>query len=122
MIDKKENILKMIEDGKVTAADGARLLQTIDKTTLTADPISSVEPPRWFHVQVTNTQTNLPLVDITIPMELVMTGMHMGAQFAPNVEQEQLIKAIEAAEQGKKGILVNYTDQSRMEHIEIYVA
>ncbi len=120
MSDEKIKILKMIEEGKITAAEGAMLLQALDEGAASATAAPSTDPPRWFRVQVTNTETGASLVNVTIPMGMVMTGIRMGAQFAPNIEQQKLVQAVRAAEQGKRGKLIDYTDSSRTERVEIY--
>ena len=83
--EERMQILKMIEDGKITASDGAELLRALDRdvNAKPSEPLKGASTPRWFRVRVTDLSTGKSKVSVNIPMGLVNVGMKMGARFAP---------------------------------------
>jgi hypothetical protein len=118
--EERMQILKMIEEGKISPEEGARLLQALtgksDKRRA-AGPIAGDEP-RWFRVRVTDLDSGKNKVNVNIPMSLVNVGLKMGARFAPNVEgldYEEISQAIRGGAQGKIIDVVNEEDGERVE-------
>src|SRR5450759_5119442 len=91
-VEERMKILKMVEDGKVSAEDGAKLLAALDESRRSARPTPPPPPPgttangRWLHIRVTDVKNGRPKVNVNIPMGLVNVGLKMGAKFAPEVE------------------------------------
>ncbi|MCA9873578.1 MAG: hypothetical protein KC441_07985 [Anaerolineales bacterium] len=121
--EERIQILKMIEEGKITAAEGAELLRALDKDSQNpkAEPLKGASAPRWFRVRVTDMQTGRNKVNVNIPMGLVNVGIKMGARFAPEIEgmeYEQIMQAIRSGQQGK---IMDITDDEDGERVEIFV-
>lgn len=119
-VEERMQILKMIEEGKISAEEGARLLQALagksDKRRTTGSVTG--DEPRWFRVRVTDLDSGKNKVNVNIPMSLVNVGLKMGARFAPNVEgldYEEISQAIRAGAQGKIIDVVNEEDGERVE-------
>ncbi len=96
-VEERMQILKMIEEGKISAEEGARLLQALGAKSdrRKTGPVGG--EPRWFRVRVTDLDTGRNKVNVNIPMGLVNVGIKMGARFAPNVEglnYEEISEAI----------------------------
>ena len=89
--EERMQILKMIQEGKISAEEGAKLLQALGAG-FKADKRPPVPPTpggsdaRWFRVRVTDLSSGKNKVNVNIPMGLVNVAMKMGARFAPNVE------------------------------------
>ena len=84
--EERLQILKMIEEGKISAAEGAELLRALEtkgERGPTLEPMKGTSNPRWFRVRVTDVQTGRNKVNVNIPMGLVNVGIKMGARFAP---------------------------------------
>lgn len=121
--EERLRILKMIEEGKVSAEDGARLLEALSaaeqrRSTSEAPPN---EAPRWFRVRVTDLRTGRNKVNVNIPMGLVNVGMKMGARFAPDMEGVDLNQLTEMVKSGATGKLVEIEDEEDGERVEIFV-
>lgn len=122
--EERLKILKMIEEGKINAEDGAKLLAAL------AEPRKAVTPPpinlggteaRWFRVRVTDRNTGKPKVHVNIPVGLVNVGLRMGARFAPGVDQSQMQMVMEALKSGATGKVLEATDEETGELVEIFV-
>jgi hypothetical protein len=117
---ERMQILKMIEQGKISAADGAELLRALDHTESSASrtPLKGASAPRWFRVRVTDMNTGRNKINVNIPMGLVNVGIKMGARFVPEMEggeYEDLLQAIKSGEQGKVADVVNGEEGERIE-------
>ena len=122
-VEERMKILKMVEDGKVSAADGAKLLAALAES---RKPPASSNPPsggeaRWFRVRVTDTRTGKAKINVNIPTGLVSVGLRMGARFAPNLETDQMQAMVDALRSGATGKIVDATDEEAGEHVEIFV-
>lgn len=122
--EERLKILKMIEEGKISAEDGAKLLAAL------AEPRKVMAPPpvnlggseaRWFRVRITDRNTGKPKVNVNIPVGLVNVGLRMGARFAPGVDQAQMQMVMEALKSGATGKVLEATDEESGELVEIFV-
>jgi hypothetical protein len=116
-------ILKMIEEGKISATEGAKLLAAMEKTQKKPPhPMMGVPgKPRWFRVRVTDLNTGRAKVNVNIPMSLVNVGIKMGARFAPEVEGVELDEVMEQIRSGAQGKIIDVEDAEDGERVEIYV-
>jgi hypothetical protein len=124
-VEERMKVLKMIEEGKISAEEGAKLLAALSdsRKSASAGPagVSSGSEARWFRVRVTDMATGKTKVNVNIPMGLVNVGIKMGARFAPGLEAEQMEALAEALRTGATGKIVDVTDEEDGEHVEIFV-
>jgi len=117
---ERMQILKMIESGRITAEEGARLLGAIDEVTAQGQSEADEAAPRWFRVRVTDMHTGRNKVSVNIPFDLVNVGIRMGARFAP--DQGDMAKRVsEAINQGLRGKIIEVEDEDKGERVNIYV-
>lgn len=121
--EERLQILKMIEEGKISASEGADLLRALDKKDAgpTAEPLRGASQPRWFRVRITDVGTGKNKVNVNIPMGLVQVGMKMGARFAPDMEGVDYEELMESIRMGKQGKVIDIMDDADGERIEIFV-
>lgn len=122
--EERLQILKMIEDGKISAVEGAELLRALDSKADRSQPMEPMKgssAPRWFRVRVTDTQTGRNKVNVNIPMGLVNVGIKMGARFAPEIEGQGLESIMEAIRSGQQGKIMDIMDEEDGERVEIFV-
>ncbi|HMT19737.1 MAG TPA: hypothetical protein PKE20_00585 [Promineifilum sp.] len=122
--EERLQILKMIEEGKISAAEGAELLRALDTKVekhQMQEPLKGASAPRWFRVRVTDVNTGRNKVNINIPMGLVNVGIKMGARFAPEIEGQQLEGILDAVRSGQLGKVMDITDEEDGERVEIFV-
>ena len=122
-VEERMRILKMVEEGKISAEDGAKLLAAL------ADSRRPPPPPaggpggeaRWFRVRVTDMRTGRAKVNVNVPTGLVNVGIRMGARFAPNLEAEQAQALVEAIKSGAMGKIMDVSDEDSGERVEVFV-
>jgi hypothetical protein len=121
--EERMKILKMIEEGKISAKDGADLLRALEKDSVskTSEPLKGASPAKWFRVRITDVATGKNKVNINIPMGLVNVGMKMGARFAPEVEGVDFDELTAMIQGGAQGKVVDIIDNEEGEHVEIFV-
>ena len=123
--EERMKILKMIEEGKISADDGSKLLAALSDSRrgIPTPP----RPPgmggsaRWLRIRVTDTRTGRSKASVQIPLALVDAGLKIGAHFAPEVEGVDMTNVMEALRAGMTGKIIDVTDEEDGEHVEIYV-
>ncbi len=120
--EERMKILKMIEEGKVTAEDGAKLLAALSEGRQAAQASSRASMMgRWLRIRVTDVATGRSKAAVQIPLGLIDAGMKIGAHFAPEVEGVDLSHVMEAVRSGMTGKIIDVTDDEDGEHVEIFV-
>ena len=117
-------ILKMIDEGKISAEEGAKLLSALSESRRGPNiPMSSRAPgaARWLRVRVTDVATGRSKATVQIPLALIESGMKIGAHFAPEVEGVDMPTIMEALRSGMTGKIVDVIDEKDGEHVEIFV-
>lgn len=121
--EERMKILKMIEEGKLSAEEGTKLLTTLTEKRGPTPPRAPGMPgsPRWLRIRVTDVRTGRSKASVQIPLALVDAGMKIGAHFAPEVEGVDMANVMEAMRSGMTGKIIDVTDEEDGEHVEIYV-
>ena len=121
--EERLQILKMIEEGKISAGEGAELLRALDQSTAKSDkdPLKGTSPARWFRVRVTDQKSGRHKVNVNIPMGLVNVGIKMGARFIPNIEDERYHEVMSAIRSGRQGKIIDVKNEEDGERVEIFV-
>jgi hypothetical protein len=119
--EERMRILKMIEEGKLTAEEGAKLLAALAE---------SRKPPRrpplrgpgggarWLRIRVTDTVTGKAKATVNLPLGLVDAGLNIASQYAPGIAFDELVAAINAGAEGK---IIDVFDEEDGEHVEIFI-
>ena len=118
--EERLKILKMIEEGKISAEDGAKLLAALTDTRKSATTVNTSDS-RWFRVRVTDAATGKAKVNVNIPIGLVHVGLKVGARFAPGLEAEEMEAITQALNSGMTGKIIDVTDEEDGEHVEIFI-
>ena len=122
--EERMQILRMIEEGKISAGEGAELLRALEEkkdSGPAAEPLRGASKPRWFRVRVTDVETGRSKVNVNIPMGLVNVGIKMGARFAPEMEGVAYDELMDAIRSGRQGKVIDVTDNEDGERVEIFV-
>ena len=121
--EERMQILKMIEEGKISAAEGAELLRALDQDSRSpqSEPLKGASSPRWFRVRVTDMKSGRNKINVNIPMGLVNVGIKMGVRFAPEMEGGEYEQIMEAIKSGQQGKVMDITNEESGERIEIFV-
>jgi hypothetical protein len=126
-VEERMKILKMIEEGKISAEEGAKLLAALRDGRRGPGVPTPLRPPgapgqaRWLRIRVTDMATGRSKASVQIPLALVDAGMKIGAHFAPEVEGVDMSNVMEAIRSGMTGKIIDVTDEDDGEHVEIFV-
>lgn len=120
--EERMKILKMIEEGKLSAEEGAKLLAALRG----ADrPATGGEfgrsGARWLRIRVTDLESGRARATVQIPLSLIDAGLKIGARFAPEVEGVNMDQLMEALRSGMTGKIIDVTDEVDGERVEIFV-
>jgi hypothetical protein len=123
--EERMKILKMIDEGKISAEEGAKLLSALSESRSRAMTGSGLNRgtgnARWLRVKVTDVATGRSKATVQIPIGLLEAGLKIGAHFAPEVEGVDMTQLMDAVRSGVTGKLVDVVDEEDGEHVEIYV-
>jgi hypothetical protein len=123
-MEERMKILKMIDEGKINAEEGAKLLSALNtsqKATNTGTIGLGASGARWLRVRVTDTTTGRSKATVQIPISLIDAGMKIGAHFAPEVAGVDMSEVMDALQNGMSGKIVDVMDDEDGEHVEIFV-
>jgi hypothetical protein len=121
--EERMKILKMINDGKINAEEGAKLLSAISmRTEKPRKPSSRSFSGHMLRVRVTDMTSGKTKVNVNVPMKLVDAGLNITAQFAPEMENAQMMEAVkEALSENIRGKIIDVIDEEDREHVEIFI-
>lgn len=107
--EEKLQILKMIEEGKITSEEGVKLLEALEDREDTS--YIDVEKAKWIKVKVfePDKKTN---VDVTIPLSIIDVGMKIANKISPDfkkygLSEEEIIEILNAIKSGASGKIVD---------------
>lgn len=119
--EERLKILKMIEEGKITAEEGAKLLAALAqsrKPERKPIPRGPGGGTRWLLVRVTETSTGKTKATVKLPLGLVDAGLKIASQYAPDIAFDELMAAIN---EGAEGKIIDVIDEEDGEHVEISI-
>lgn len=122
--EERMRILKMIDEGKISAEEGAKLLSALaDSRRNAGGPIAPRGPggARWLRVRVTDMTTGRAKATVQLPLNLIDAGMKIGAHFAAEVEGVDMNTIMDALRSGMTGKIIDVVDEKDGEHVEIFV-
>ncbi|MCJ7567926.1 MAG: hypothetical protein MUO58_10345 [Anaerolineales bacterium] len=114
-------ILKMIDEGKITAEEGAQLLGALKKQEKHRSGATE-GGARWLRIRVSDLNSGKETVRVNLPIGLVNIGMKMGARFVPEIDEEAVMEDLaEALSQGVAGKIIDIVDEADGERVEIFI-
>ena len=121
-VEERMKILKMIEEGKLSAEEGTKLLAALNVKRPPSLRMQGMPGgAKWLRIRVTDTRSGRSKASVQIPLTLVDAGLKIGAHFAPEVEGVDMSNVMEALRSGITGKIIDVTDEEDGEHVEIYV-
>ena len=120
-VEERMKILKMIEEGKLSAEEGTKLLAALSVKRPASSRAAGPGSAKWLRIRVTDTRTGRSKASVQIPIALVDAGLKIGAHFAPEVDGVDMSNVMEALRSGVTGKIIDVTDEEDGEHVEIYI-
>ena len=119
--EERMRILRMIQEGKITAEEGAKLLAALRESR--KDPRVVISSGRtgkgMLRVRVTDMLTGKAKVSVNLPVGLVDAGMSIASQYAPDVNFGQIADAIRSGQM--EGKIIDVVDEEDGEHIKVFI-
>ena len=121
--EERMKILNMINEGKITAEEGSKLLSALTRRSEKSKKVAKQGlTGQWLRVRVTDMSTGKAKVNVNVPMKLVDAGLNIAAQFTPEMEGAQMMDAVkEALAENIRGKIVDVIDEEDQEHVEIFI-
>ena len=119
--EERLKILKMIDEGKITAVEGAKLLSALSESRKTQGRKATPRAPggaRWLRIRVTDMVTGRAKATVNLPLGLIDAGLNIASQYAPEIAFDQLVDAIN---EGAEGKIIDVMDEEDGEHVEIFI-
>jgi hypothetical protein len=122
--EEKLQILKMVEEGKISSAEGLELMDALDKGEK-EDRIAGGQNAKWLRIDV-KAENNKTKAKVNIPLSLVDVGLKIGSKFAPELKEAGLDKLdlneiIQTVKDGAQGKIVEVDDEEHGTRVEVYV-
>ena len=119
--EERMRILRMIQEGKITAEEGAKLLAALRESRKDARPVvmTARSGKGMLRVRVTDMITGKAKVSVNLPVGLVDAGMSIASQYAPDINFAQIADAIRSG--SMEGKIVDVVDEVDGEHIEVFI-
>jgi hypothetical protein len=118
----------MIQEGKISAAEGAKLIEALDELSEPTPPsrtstanVPSGKKPRYLRVLITDTDSGKTRVNVRLPVSLINSGIRMGARFAPEIEGLDSEDLNAWLNSGETGQIVDIFDEEDGEHVEVFL-
>jgi hypothetical protein len=120
--EERMQILEMVEDGKITAAEAMELFSALERNDQEIVPKTDA---KWLKVRV-YTLDDQPKVNVNIPLSLVDVGLKLAKKYDPklkdsgidNINIEEIMDAIKNGAEGK---IVDVIDEEEQTKIKVYV-
>ena len=121
--EERMRILRMVEEGKISPEEAARLLEALGqaKKSKKHPKVAQRLQGRWLRVRVYDTRGKSK-VNVNLPLRLVDVGLTIAGRFLPDFQFDGVAEALsEALEEGLMGKIVDVVDEEDGEHLEIFI-
>ncbi len=120
MNEERMKILKMVEDGKITADEASKLLGALEEG---AGPAGIASPARWLRIRVQELDGGRPKVNVNLPLQLVQLAFKFIPQgvldsSSTPIDLESVLASIK---EGARGAIVDVQDTEENVHVQIFV-
>jgi len=120
--EERMQILEMVEDGKITAAEAMELFSALERNDQEIVPKTDA---KWLKVRV-YTLDDQPKVNVNIPISLVDVGLKLAKKYDPKLKDSgldniDLDEILDAIKNGAEGKIVDVIDEEEQTKIKVYV-
>ena len=122
MKEERMQILRMIQNGQISAEEGAKLLAALDEGKRSdAATNAAAMQGKFLRVRVTDMSSGRTKVNVNVPLQLVNVGLRMGARFIPDLYGMDSGEIMNAIRSGMQGKIVDVEDAEDGEKVEVYI-
>lgn len=122
MENERLQILKMLQDNKISADEASRLLGALEEPQVT----TATDGAKWIRVRVLDLDTGKAKVNVNLPIALIDVALNIGMKFVPQDELGQvngldIQQLLDAIKQGAVGKLVEVEEEDEGIRVEVIV-
>src|SRR5699024_633722 len=122
MKEEKKQILKMVEENKITVDEGLDLLNALEEREKIENTYTN--DPKWLKIKVFDPDEDTKF-NVNLPLSLINVGMKMSQKFVPELkdaglDEEDFKEILNAIEDGAQGKIVDIESEDG-EKVEIVV-
>lgn len=118
VMEDRNQILRLVESGNLTAAQAAQLLDALEPRQDRA--ARQRNRNRQVRVRVTDLAAPRQKVNVTVPASLIRVALRLATRLAPQVSGSALEDLLRAMESGATGRLLDLQDLEEGERVEIF--
>lgn len=123
MENERLQILKMLQDNKISADEASRLLTALDEPPIMSTTAGGA---KWIRVRVLDLVTGKAKVNVNLPIALVDVALNIGMKFIPEdamgqVNGVDIRQLMDAIKQGASGKLVEVEEEDEGVRVEVIV-
>lgn len=122
-MSEKIKILKMVEEGKITAEEGIKLLEAIETKKEEIKSMETTHSAKWLRVKVYDSEDNVK-ANVNIPLALVETGLKIGRAYDKdlneNLKDVDFKEIVNSVKNGAEGKIVD-VESEKGDKVEVYV-
>lgn len=127
--DERMRILKMLEEGKIDAAQAADLLKAVESSESSTQAAEQAEmnsgsakKGKWLVVRVTDLLTGKRKVNVRVPTALVRGASKIAGRSGKlNLGGIEIENLEELLNSNMDGMIADVTDEKDNEHVEVYL-
>lgn len=109
MNEERLQILKMLQEGKISVDEAEKLLTAVDA----GEPTGPAREAKWFRVRITDLNTGRVKVNVNLPVSLIGVATKFIPKSALNIDGQSidLNEILAAIKQGAAGKIVEVVDE-----------
>lgn len=111
-MSEKLQILNMVQEGKITAEEGVKLLEALEDNKKTSNNlVYSDNKAKWLKIKVIESG-DITKANVTLPISLVNVGVKLIGKFSPEIKasgltEDDIGEILEAIKNGQMGKIVD---------------
>ena len=123
MNEEKMMILKMLEDGKISAKEAAKLLESLDSGEKEGKKKKEHQghQAKFVRVKVTDTDSGKSRANIRVPINLLRVANKFGANLNFDIDGVTVDEIQASIIDGVVGRIVDVYDEEEGEHVEVFI-
>ncbi len=117
--EERLTILRMVEEGKISPEQGAKLLAAIGEKEAKQEqaPADTFDTSATMRIRVTDSETGQTKVNVNLPIGLVRFGL----RFVPASAKVDTDAIMAALNSGYKGQIVDVVAEDDKKHVQIFI-
>ena len=123
MNEEKMMILKMLQNGKISAKEAAKLLESLDSGEKEGKKKKEHANRRgkFIRVKVTDTKTGKSRANRRVPINLLRVANKFGGKFNLDIDGVTIDEIQASISDGNLGKIVDVYDDEEGEHVEVFI-